>query len=207
MESAMERKAAMEELSRTLRRFLSASDAFDEAIGQMLGLNATDFRCVDLLDQHGTMTAGVLAELAGLSSGAATFMLDRLENAGFVRRVRDPLDRRRVLVELVPEAQERLYELHTPLIEAWRAAAKRFAVAELVAVTAFLEEGRALYERQIPLLRSKAIENGSPAAAGRAFVKAAVKAQAKAEAMEKLELTARKLQEKATKLRDKALGG
>ena len=74
--------------------------------GSVLGLNPTDVRCVDLLDQHGTMTAGALAELAGLSTGAVTFLLDRLERAGFVRRVRDLEDRRRVLVELVPLAAD-----------------------------------------------------------------------------------------------------
>ena len=100
-----ERKRSIEELSRALRAFLSASDAFDEALGRVLGLNPTDVRCVDLLDQYGTMTAGALAGVAGLSTGAVTFLLDRLERAGFVRRVRDLDDRRRVLVELVPLRQ------------------------------------------------------------------------------------------------------
>src|ERR1039458_6469661 len=116
MMTAEERKRSMDDLARTLRAFLSASDAFDEALGKVLGLNPTDVRCVDLLDQHGTMTAGALADLAGLSTGAVTFLLDRLEHAGFVRRVRDLQDRRRVLVELVPLARTRNFELHAPLV-------------------------------------------------------------------------------------------
>ena len=114
------RKRALEELTRALRSFLSASDAFEEALGRVLGLNATDLRCLDLLDQYGTMTAGALAEVAGLSTGAVTFLLDRLEHGGFVRRVRDLEDRRRVLVELVPLARDQLKELRSGLTEAGR---------------------------------------------------------------------------------------
>ena len=82
------RKRSLEELPQVLRAFLSASDAFDEALAKVLELNATDVRCVNLLDQYGTMTAGALAGVAGLSTGAVTFLLDRLEDAGFVRRLR-----------------------------------------------------------------------------------------------------------------------
>jgi DNA-binding MarR family transcriptional regulator len=196
-----ERKRKMEELARTLRVFLSASDSFDEALGKVLGLNPTDVRCVDLLDQHGTLTAGALADLAGLSTGAVTFLLDRLERAGFVRRIRDLQDRRRVLVELVPLARERVFELHAPIAHAWRASARRYSMAELERVIEFLSEGAKLYQAQLPLLRSQlGADTPSSVAEGRAFIKAAVKAQAKAEAMEKLEQTARKLQAKASRL-------
>src|SRR5271165_2004375 len=106
-----DRKRMLEEIPRALRAFLSASDAFDEVLGNVLGLNPTDVRCVDLLDQYGTMTAGALAEVAGLSTGAVTFLLDRLERAGFVRRVRDLEDRRRVLVEIAPFAKDQIVEL------------------------------------------------------------------------------------------------
>jgi len=203
--STEERKRSMEELARALRVFLSASDAFDEALGKVLGLNPTDVRCVDLLDQHGTMTAGALADLAGLSTGAVTFLLDRLEYAGFVRRVRDLQDRRRVLVELEPLASERVFELHAPLVEAWRASARQFSVSDLQRVLAFLREGTKVYEAQIPVLRSQLpSETESRTAVGRALIKEAVKAQAKAEAMERLERTARKLHAKASELQQKA---
>ncbi len=129
-----ERKHSLEELPRALRAFLSASDAFDEALGNVLGLNATDVRCVDLLDQYGTMTAGALASVAGLSTGAVTFLLDRLERAGFVRRLRDVEDRRRVQVELVPFARTRISELHSGLAEAWRTSAQQFSVSDLQSI-------------------------------------------------------------------------
>src|ERR1039458_1712534 len=150
-----ERKRSLEELPRALRTFLSASDAFDEALGNVLGLNATDVRCVDLLDQYGTMTAGALASVAGLSTGAVTFLLDRLERAGFVRRRRDVEDRRRVHVELVPFARTRISELHTGLAEAWRTSAQQFSLSDLQSIIAFLQEGAKLYEAQVPVLCSQ----------------------------------------------------
>ena len=199
--TADKRKHTMEHLARALRRFLSASDTFDEALANVLGLNSTDIRCVDLLDQHGTLTAGALADLAGLTTGAVTFLLDRLERAGFVRRVRDLHDRRRVLVELVPVARKRIFELHAPLVEAWRASAQQYTLAELESVVAFMEEGARLWEEQVPLLLSHVPpEAGARAADGRALIKAALKAKAKAEAIEKLEQTARMIQAKASKL-------
>lgn len=200
--SSEERKRTTEDLGRALRAFLSASDAFEEALGHVLGLNATDVRCVDLLDQHGTMTAGALADLAGISSGAVTFLLDRLERAGFVSRVRDLEDRRRVLVELVPLARTQIFELHRGVRDALRAAAQRYSVSELERVISFLGEGTRAYEAELPLLFSHmpGSGTGSGTAAGRAAIKAALKAQAKAEALEHLEKTARRLQAKASKL-------
>ncbi|MGD0440148.1 MAG: MarR family transcriptional regulator [Acidimicrobiales bacterium] len=199
------RKRSLAELTEALRAFLSASDAFDEALGGALGLNATDVRCVDLLDQYGTMTAGALAAVAGLSTGAVTFLLDRLERAGFVRRVRDDQDRRRVLVELAPLARAQISELHAGLHEALKTSAQHFSMSDLESIITFLREGAKLYEAQVPILCAQVPAGlASRTSAGRAVIRAAVKAQAKAEALEKLEQTARKLQAKASELQRKA---
>jgi DNA-binding MarR family transcriptional regulator len=203
-----ERKRSIEDLATALRALVSASDAFDEALGKVLGLNPTDVRCVDLLDKHGKMTAGALADLAGLSSGAVTFLLDRLESAGFVSRVRDIDDRRRVLVELVPVAKRRIAELHTGLFEAWRVSAERFTASDLRRMIAFVIEGTKVYDAQLPFLWSQIPEsdNGSRTAAGRVAIREALKAQARAEAHEQLEKAARKLHAKASGLHQKATG-
>jgi DNA-binding MarR family transcriptional regulator len=203
--STEEGKPSDEELARALRVFLSASDAFDEALGQVLGLNPTDVRCVDLLDQYGTITAGALAEVAGLSTGAVTFLLDRLERAGFVRRVRDVQDRRRVLVELAPTARARLSDLHAGLVEAWRASAQHFSVSEIQSIITFLQEGAKVYEAQVPVLCSQLVSAPrSRAADGRAVIKAAMKAQARAEALERLEQATLKLEKRAEELHHRA---
>jgi DNA-binding transcriptional ArsR family regulator len=80
---------------------------FHARIAEQLGLSATDHKCLDLAARGGQpMTAGRIAELSGLSTGAVTGVIDRLERAGYVRRVRDPHDRRKVLVEVTLSAQD-----------------------------------------------------------------------------------------------------
>jgi len=172
-------------------------------VGERPGLNPTDVRCVNLLDEYGTMTAGALAGVAGLSTGAVTFLLDRLESAGFVRRLRDAQDRRRVLVELVRSpglglpSCTRVSRKHGGV----RAAA---FVVDLESIIDFLREGASSTNRKCRSCVRKSRRSVSGASSGRAAIKAAVKAQAKAEAMEKLEQTARKLQAKANELHKKA---
>ncbi len=95
--------------------YQNGQDAFDDAASRVLGINRTDQRCMDIIDLNGQVTAGRLAAAAGLSTGAVTTVLDRLERVGFVRRVRDPDDRRRVLVELTDEARRRAGEIWGPI--------------------------------------------------------------------------------------------
>src|SRR3569623_2225033 len=76
-----------------------ATNLFDERFGDFLGLYYTDGRCLDIIDQHGRLSAGQLANFSGLTTGAVTAVIDRLEKAGYVHRERDPLDRRKIWVE------------------------------------------------------------------------------------------------------------
>ncbi|MER5259808.1 MULTISPECIES: MarR family transcriptional regulator [unclassified Streptomyces] len=92
-------------LATALRVQAARTVLFQAAVAQAVGLNATDFNCLSLLDLEGPTTPGRLAEQVGLSRGGAiTTVIDRLQKAGFVRRRPDPVDRRRVIVEAVPEA-------------------------------------------------------------------------------------------------------
>src|SRR5262245_66123379 len=84
----------------------------DAAIADYLGIHGTAYRCLDILDQEGPMTAGQLAVRARLSPGATTTIVDRLEEKGLARRTRDTADRRRVLLEVTPELRERAVELY-----------------------------------------------------------------------------------------------
>src|SRR5438132_5236412 len=74
---------------------------FHQTVADRLGLNPTDHKCVDLLLLKGPMTAGELADSTGLTTGAITGAVDRLEKAGYVHRQPDPGDRRRVIVRVV----------------------------------------------------------------------------------------------------------
>jgi DNA-binding MarR family transcriptional regulator len=74
---------------------------FHQNVAHVLGLYITDHKCLDLIRQYGAMPAGRLAELTGLTTGAVTGIIDRLEKAGYVRRANDPKDRRRTIIEPV----------------------------------------------------------------------------------------------------------
>jgi DNA-binding transcriptional ArsR family regulator len=80
------------------RELSTAVVLFHEAVADRLGLSAADHRALGLISRAGAVTAGELAQLTGLSPGAVTGLVDRLESAGHVRRERDPADRRRVVV-------------------------------------------------------------------------------------------------------------
>jgi len=82
-----------------IRRNQVLQQMLDEAAAQYLGINTTDGRAIDVIDQAGRITAGDLARELRLSTGAVTTIVDRLEGAGYARRVADPDDRRRVLIE------------------------------------------------------------------------------------------------------------
>ena len=73
-----------------VRAYQTGVDNFDQAVADHIGINRTDGRCIDLIDQAGGMTAGELAKAAGLTTGAVTAVIDRLEKAGVAQRVADP---------------------------------------------------------------------------------------------------------------------
>lgn len=87
------------------REFASAMVNFHAATGKLLGLSAVERKCMDTLRILGPVPAGTIAEHTGLTTGAVTGLVDRLEKAGYAKRTRDPQDRRKVLVELVPNEQ------------------------------------------------------------------------------------------------------
>ena len=88
------------------RAYQVDQDIFDELAAEFVGLNRTDMRVIDVLQREGPLTAGQLATTVRLTSGAVTAVVDRLENAGYVRRIRDTVDRRRVMIEATPKIDE-----------------------------------------------------------------------------------------------------
>jgi DNA-binding MarR family transcriptional regulator len=100
------RASVIGQLNEAIRQSQNLTDAFDQFVADSMGINRTDYRCMDILERGGPMTAGRLAEAAHLSTGAVTAVLDRMEAHGIVTRVRDTEDRRRVMVEITPQARE-----------------------------------------------------------------------------------------------------
>jgi DNA-binding MarR family transcriptional regulator len=139
----------MQQLRNEIVGYFGAASAFDERVAEKFKLSHTDMRCLDLLERLGPRTPGQLADEIGMSTGAMTFLLDRLEEAGMVTRRRDTDDRRRVWVELVPAAHKKLVRLQQPIVEEMRALAQRFKAEELAVVRDFMRETKEVFERQI----------------------------------------------------------
>ena len=121
------------------RAYQTSNDNFDQAIADHVGMNRTDMRCLDLIDQSSGMTAGELARAAGLTSGAVTAVVDRLEKAGMARRVADPADRRRVRIEVTPRLWELTGPLMMPFLTESQAILDDYSTEELERFTRFLE--------------------------------------------------------------------
>ncbi|HVG98933.1 MAG TPA: MarR family transcriptional regulator [Chloroflexota bacterium] len=130
-EAPPDRRELMASLEREQRRAGAQGVLFGQAVADRLGINHTDMETLDLLRWAGPVTAGRLAELTGLTTGAVTRMIDRLERDGYVRREADAADRRRVIVGLVPEAVERVAPLYESLQRAVGALYERYSDAEL----------------------------------------------------------------------------
>lgn len=142
-------------LGRAARHHQRGIDAFDEAVVDWLGINRTDGRCLDVLQEMGPLTAGELARATGLTTGAVTQVVDRMERAGLARRARDPHDRRKVIVMLTPEAEAEIAELFVPLVREVQEALADLTEEQVDAVVRFLETDRAAHERHAEALRRK----------------------------------------------------
>ena len=99
------RPESVEALARALQKQSVESVLFNQLVADRVGINLTDLKCMSLLQLEGTLTAGRLGELAGLTGGAVTGVVDRLEKARLVERVPDPEDRRRLTVSLTARGQ------------------------------------------------------------------------------------------------------
>ncbi|MGW3495042.1 MarR family winged helix-turn-helix transcriptional regulator [Streptomyces sp. NPDC001020] len=134
-----ERRAdALQRLMTVGRQHSAVTVMFHSAIGAQQGLSATEEKTLDFLERRGPLTAKDIAELTGLAPASVTGLIDRMENKGFVHRVKHPTDKRRVLVEL---DREKIGELAV-FFEDWARdvvdACQEFSTEELETVTRFL---------------------------------------------------------------------
>jgi len=143
-------------VARGVAEFQNATDLVDDAVAQRLGINRTDQRCLGLLFGHGAMGAGQLAAASQLSPGAMTAALDRLERAGYIRRVRSSVDRRSVIVELTLTARRLIEEYYGPIGRAGLAHLDQYSDAELALLRDFLRKGRELQIEHAARIRSTA---------------------------------------------------
>ncbi len=144
------------ELARELRQLYGLGASFFRAAAARSGATVTDLQVIDLLEGAGPLTAGQIADLTGLTTGAVTGLLNRLEEAGRVRRERDPADGRRVIVRLVPgDDGTAVGALLAPLGMAWDSLAAQYDDEKIALLLAFLQRGNALLKTEILRLREE----------------------------------------------------
>jgi DNA-binding MarR family transcriptional regulator len=132
------REEALAALNWESRRSAAYFGVLNRAVATQLGLNATDVDVLGLLSVTGTITPGRLAVIAGLGTGTMTLAIDRLEKAGFARRVPDPKDRRSVLIELLPGRQEEAGNLYATVQQGGREIYAGYDDRDLALVADFL---------------------------------------------------------------------
>jgi DNA-binding transcriptional ArsR family regulator len=137
-----------------IRRTGSVLQLMGQAAADRIGINSTDLNCLNILSFTGQMTAGELARATGLTTASITGVTDRLEEAGFVRRERDPRDRRRVVIRLVPErALSDVAPVFLPMVRAWQDVAARYTDDELRLILDFYGQMEQILREHLTRLR------------------------------------------------------
>ena len=137
-----------------IRRTGSLMQLMSQAAADRIGINSTDLNCLNILSFRGRMTAGELARETGLTTASITGVVDRLEEAGFVRRERDPQDRRRVVVRLVLEPRLRdVASVFLPMVRDWNEMAARYSDDELKLIVDFYDRMEEVLRKHLTRLR------------------------------------------------------
>jgi DNA-binding MarR family transcriptional regulator len=145
---------------RSLRRVNLQGSFLGQTVAIRFGLSESDIETLEQLIDMGATTAGRLSEMTGLTSGAVTRVIDRLEQAGYVRRIADPADRRRVIVEAVPEKVAAVQATLNRVTEAGAEHIGRYTDAQLALISDFLTKMEQVTRDEATALRD------SPDAAG-----------------------------------------
>ena len=149
------RAELLKTLDETLRKVGAQSVLLSDTVAKLVGLNSTDLECLDLLGLAGPTTAGRLATHTGLTTGATTAVIDRLERAGYVRRVRSAEDRRSVVVEALPDQIQRISELYQPLAVAVARLNEEYGDRQLSVVVDYLSRAVTLAAEHVVWLQTQ----------------------------------------------------
>ena len=149
------RPELLEQLNRASQQLSAATIMFHQTVADRLGLNPTDHKCVGFLLTEGPLTAGELAALTGLTTGAITGVLDRLEKAGYVRREDDPKDRRRVVVRVVARRLRDIERLFESLGATMGELSSRYSDEQLVTILDFMSQSQQRLQAETVKLRQE----------------------------------------------------
>ena len=151
----MSRRELVAALNRAMRDASGQGVLYSQAVAERLGINSTDLECLDNVVLHGPITAGELADATGLTTGAITGVIDRLEAAGFARRERDQADRRKVLVRALPAVERRIFPLFRPMERAAMSALSDYTDKELALLLNFFQRASATAATALTELRAQ----------------------------------------------------
>lgn len=154
--SKKNRNKLVQDLNALGRKMSTSAVIFHQAIAEKAGLSGADHKYLDLLFQEGPMTAGRLAELTGLTTGAVTGLIDRLEKDGMVKRENDPHDRRKVLV--VPEvevAKKKISPAFMEMQEGLNELYEKFTENDLEVIKRYLEDSVNFFFEQTKRLKER----------------------------------------------------
>lgn len=158
------KKVLVEELIQEFRVSGNQDDAFDSLAAKELGISETDLLCLNIVENSGGLSAGELAAQSGLTAGAITGVIDRLEKVGYARRVLNPTDRRRVRVEVTPAFYRSTELIWGPVATDWHATlTRRFTSEELELITSFLRTTNEVGRRHLDRLRQRRRSDASRA--------------------------------------------
>jgi DNA-binding MarR family transcriptional regulator len=144
MSNRNSKERLIEQTLQEIRALDGELDLMDQAIADRLGMNRTDAQCMDLISRLGPMTAGELAERVGLTPGAITAVLDRLEGGHWIRRVHDTVDRRRVMVQGGQAQQAKMEPIFARLRRSTREVLARYSEDQLDLIADFLRRTAAV---------------------------------------------------------------
>ena len=155
MSSPRSQKTKRRELVSTLldlgRKISTQTVFLHQAIAQSAGLNATDTKCMDLIlsGEQGAVTAGWLSEMSGLTTGAITHILDRLEKRKFIERVRDTSDRRKIFIRIRPESLEPMIPKYEGVGKAYRTLAEDYKDKELELICDYMKRASEIAAQEL----------------------------------------------------------
>jgi DNA-binding MarR family transcriptional regulator len=139
LDKTVSRHSLEEQIVESTRRVIAHAILYSHQVAERLGLGASDAQFMTLLEVHGPLTPGQLAELTGLKTGTVTGVLDRLEQARFVRRDRDPDDRRKVIVSRnEEEIEKRVRPQYAPQAEGMVTMLREYDEEQLSLIAEFL---------------------------------------------------------------------
>ena len=153
--SPPDRQALLDAVRDAGRENSTATLLFHTAIAERAGLGPSDHKALDIVLRSGPLTIGDLAVRVGLTPAAMSALVDRLEARGYARRRRDPDDRRRLLIEPVPEGLAVLGTLFGPLQDSMHEALGVYSDADLAVILDFLRRATGVLQAAAARLREE----------------------------------------------------